>query len=488
MNKMLHIQAMALAAVVLLVAGCVRKQAESIAQPLSPVLESELKAFFVVKEAQARELQERDRKEFAKEGAISAFAKGGFPPEVWKFFAAGKKGDWSEMSALFTKRIAPRSYQFEHPGEPDERYSTTAWQPVNEAHFAYQQLAVANPKHLLTFGRHISGSLPTNSIYFAGTDAGRFVVDFASLASGRPRSFTLISQNQLADGMYLDYLRANCATELQLLTNEDSSKFFADYLADAKRRLETNQLKPGEHVELTNGRVQVSGMVPVMEINARLARALFEKNPTNEFFIDNQLAFDWAYPHVEPYGFILKINHEPLSELSEEVVKRDYEFWKHKAAQTIGDWLSESTSVREICDWVERVYLQKDLNGFKGDVDFVGTAKISGSFSDIYGASAVFSKSRANIADVYAWRAANAKTEHEKQRMSRAADFAFRQAVALGLAQLDAARGYYNFLLLSTRHDDALKLVQTVGKFRPGDKAYQEFVAEVEVSIQQKDR
>jgi hypothetical protein len=201
MNTVLQIQAMLLAAVVLLLAGCHQKPAGPVAPPLSPELESELRGLFVVKEAQARELQERDRKEFAREGAVSAFAKGGFPPEVWKFFNAGKKGNWSEVNELFSKRIAPRSYQFEHPGEPDERYSTTAWQPVNEAHFAYQQLAVANPKHLLAFGRHISDSLPSNSTYFAGTDAGRFVVDFASLANGRPRSFTLISQNQLADGM-----------------------------------------------------------------------------------------------------------------------------------------------------------------------------------------------------------------------------------------------------------------------------------------------
>lgn len=486
MTKAFQIQPAIFAGVALLLFGCGSKPSGTTAHQFSPTLDSELRAYFRLKEAQARELQERDKKEFAKADASFAFAQGGLPSDVRRYFAAGKNGDWSGMSDLFSKRIAPRSYQFEHPGKPDERYATTAWQPINEAYFAYRQLAATNPKQLEAYGRYVSDSLPTNSIYFAGTDAGRFVVDFTSLARGRPRSFTIISPSQLVDGLYrMEYLRATSPAEIQLLTEEDTTKSFTNYLAAAQRRLETNQLKPGESAQVTNGRVQVSGMVPAMEINAQLAQILFDKNPAYEFFVDYQNAFEWAYPHVEPYGFILRINRKPLSVLGVEAIQRDFQFWNQQTSQTIGVWLNENTTVTEVCDWIETVFLQKNLNGFTGDVDFIGSGGNPILLDGIYGASAVFSKSRANIADVYAWRAANPRNESERQRMVAAADFAFRQALALGPAQLDAGRGYFNFLWAQSRYDDALRLIQTVGKFRPDDKAFQRFIVEVEVSIKQ---
>lgn len=470
--------------VLLLLAGCGDNKTGVETPRLSPAVDADMRAFFVLKEEQARALQERDRKEFAKKDSTFSFARDGFPSDVWKCFSFGKAGRWPEMCEVFAKEIAPHSYQFTHPGEPDIRYATTAWQPVNEAYFAFQQLAVANPKHLLAFGRLISDSLPSNSIYFAGTDAGRFVVDFVSLSGGKPRAFYLMSQNQLADGMYAEFLRAITEGNIQLPSSEDSTKAFADYLADAQRRMEANQLKPDERVQIINGRVQASGATPVMEIIARLTEMIFEKNPSTEFFIDNLWVFDWTRPLAEPHGFILKLNRNPIAELSEDAVRQDRGFWAKQMTDTVGDWLNEKTSVPEICNWIERVYLDGNTNGFTGDLDFVETAKHAFSPSDIHGASAVFSKSRANIANVYAWRSTNAKTEREKERMIKEADLAFRQAIALGPTQTDTGFGYYNFLLAHNRAEDALTLVRSVGKLRPNDKLIQDLKVQLTEYIQ----
>lgn len=471
--------------VVLLLAGCGKNQSDSVPPRLVPELEADMRAFFALKQAQARELQARDRVEFGKTNLPFAFSEKGFPSEVWKFFDAGENGDWTKMCRIFDEKIAPRSYQFEHRGEPDVRYATTAWQPVNEARFAYQQLAISNPKHLRVFGRTISESLPNGSIYFAGTDAGRFVVEFTSLSGGKQRTFTLISQNQLFDGVYDEYLRATIGGKIQVLTSEDSSKAFDDYLAGARRRLETHQVKPGEDVQITNNQVQVQGPVPVMTINARLAQIVFEKNQTVDFFIDEMWPLEWTRPLAEPHGFILKINRSPVVEMSDEVIQKDREFWARQTKNTIGDWLGEKTSLAEICKWVERIYLSGDTNRFSGDLDFVRTVKHVNSPCDTYGACSVYSKSRANIAAIYEWRAANAISEIERERMYREADYAYRQAIALGPTQMTSVFSYCNFLLAHNRADEALTLFQTAGKFRPDDKSLREVTAQVADWIQQ---
>src|SRR5207302_3366927 len=49
--------------------------------------------------------------------------------------------------------------------------------------------------------------------------------------------------------------------EMNIATPEDSQRCFQEYMADASRRMQLNQLKPGEDVRVDNGRVQVSGQV-----------------------------------------------------------------------------------------------------------------------------------------------------------------------------------------------------------------------------------
>jgi tetratricopeptide (TPR) repeat protein len=45
------------------------------------------------------------------------------------------------------------------------------------------------------------------------------------------------------------------------------------------------------------------------------------------FYVEESYVIPWMYPYMEPHGLILKINAEPLPQLSPEVVKKDMEFW-----------------------------------------------------------------------------------------------------------------------------------------------------------------
>ena len=103
---------------------------------------------------------------------------------------------------------------------------------------------------------------------------------------------------------------------------------FQNYTGDVTRRLKNHQLKPGEDITKdANGHIQVSGQVAVMEINALLVKTIFEKNPKQEFYIEESFPLDWMYPYLEPHGLIMKINRQPLAELSDEIVRRDRDYW-----------------------------------------------------------------------------------------------------------------------------------------------------------------
>jgi hypothetical protein len=311
-------------------------------------------------------------------------------------------------------------------------------------------------KYSASYGNDIIESIPPGSIYFGGTDSGRFLVTAMQKSQAAGDPFFTLTQNALADGTYLDYLRSMYGDKIYIPTAEDSAKCFQDYTEDVTRRQQNNQLKPGEDVQLdaASGRLQVSGQVAVMEINGLLAKIIFNKNTNQEFYVQESFPLDWMYPYLEPHGLIMKINRQPLPALSEEIVQRDSDYWTKYLTPLIGGWLKPDTTVEEVAAFAEKIFARHDFSGFTGDPRFVENAY----------SHKMFSKERTSIAGLYAWRAQHAADAAEKKRMNDAADFAFRQSWALCPYSPEVVVRYANLLMSESRFSDALLVAETSAK------------------------
>jgi tetratricopeptide (TPR) repeat protein len=220
--------------------------------------------------------------------------------------------------------------------------------------------------------------------------------------------------------------------------------------------------------------VSVSGEVAVMEINGLLCKVIFDHNPTNEFYVEESFPLDWMYPYETPSGIIMKINRNPLPELTDDVFKKDHEFWSQYAGRLIGtNVVTYDTSVQQIADFAEKVYIGNNYAGFKGDRKFV---------RDEDGQKA-FSKLRRSIAGMYAWRLSQScppeyrqKTEASQNALIRETDFAFKQSFAFCPYSPEAVYRYVNFLLPLGRLDDALLVAQTCLKLDPFNDGVKDLV------------
>jgi beta-lactamase regulating signal transducer with metallopeptidase domain len=256
-------------------------------------------------------------------------------------------------------------------------------------------------------------------------------------------------------------------------TQDDVLKCFQDYCDEAKKRKDENKLKPGEEVKVDeNGKVQVSGQIAVMTVNAGIAKIIFDKNPNREFYVEESFPLDWMYPHLEPNGLIMKINREPLAELPDDVIQKDQDYWQTRVNAWLGDWLTPDTSVETVADFAAKVYGRKNLSGFTGDPGFI---------QDNY-AGKMFSKWRSGIAGVYSWRLAGGyaelppeyapKNDAEKQKLTHAADFAFKQAFAMCPASPEAVFRYINFLMKQGRMTDALAVAHAAAIVDPKNEIF----------------
>jgi len=381
-------------------------------------------------------------------------------PEVAEYFAAAKKGDAEAADELFKE--VRQSVRNSQGSEDENRVAATAAAATLEVELALEQFTDGEPKYLEAFGRGIVDSIPAGGVYFGGTDPGRGLPTAYCKSHSKGDPIFVLTQNALADGTYLTYLRDMYGSKLYVPTQEDSKKAFKDYIDDAQRRLEHDeefpneprQIRPGENVQKRDNRVNVGGQIAVMSINGLLAKLIFDRNPDREFFIEESFPLDWMYPHLSPHGIILKLNRKPLAALSEESVKQDHKFWSEQQRKMIGDWLKPETPVKQVCDFVQAVFVDKDLDDYEVDPKFVRNAN----------AGKTYSKLRSSSGGVYAWRAKQANDAAEKKRMLDEADFAFRQAFAFYPGSPEAVFRYVNLLVEQKRFDDALLLAETSAK------------------------
>ena len=307
-------------------------------------------------------------------------------------------------------------------------------------------------------------------------DAGRFaqvkLSDYLKqFIAQNPQGDTRIRLNRLLlEAAYPDEIAKSPGgvypdREIYIPSPEDSQQCFSDYMQDVQRRTQLGQLMQGENVSTAaDGKLQVSGQVAVMMINGLLCKVIFDHNPNNEFFIEESFPLQWMYPYETPFGIIMKINRNPLPELPDEVFKRDHEFWSKYSDRLIGNWITYDTSVSNIVDFIERVYLRHDYSGFRGDLKFVRDDQAQKSFS----------KLRSSIGGIYAWRLGSQCPDEYRQKnfaatqaLIRETDFALKQAFAFCPYSPEAVFRYINFLLQYNRLDDALLVAKTCQKLDP---------------------
>lgn len=353
-----------------------------------------------------------------------------------------------------------------------------------------------------------------DAILFGGTDPGRFCPTYmifveSFLPSNKKldsdfdrRDVYLITQNALADDTYMATMRAFYnrseqvdppffqnffpfggkpldnlfmeigadieakrrergvypEKEIQIPSNNELSQAYQEYVADAYRRMQTNQLKPGEILEPTDdGGVVPKGQASVMGINGILAKMIFEKNPDHAFYIEESFPIDWMYPHLAPFGIIMEIRREPIQELTQEELDINHEFWRKYSARLSGDWITYETTVDELVAYADEYFFSRNLKTFPGDPKFARDIEAQKSFSKLRGAQA----------ELLRWRWANTESEEERERLEKEADFAFKQSFAYYPQSPETVSRYANFLSNTGRHNESLKLVQIALKLDP---------------------
>ncbi|HOW98099.1 MAG TPA: tetratricopeptide repeat protein [Kiritimatiellia bacterium] len=248
------------------------------------------------------------------------------PKKAVSFFEAAEAGDWAATSNRFQKLKTPGDSGWSVPSMRNELWATVhETLGVWEVWVGWKQDSAL----LRMFYEPILSSMPEGSIYFGGTDCGRFVVTTANALKQPPPVFVL-TQNGLADNTYMAHLRAVYGDRLWIPEQEDSNQAFQEYVED----VQAGRYPAGAEVSFEDGRVTVQGVAGVMMINGILCRMIFERNKDEHpFFLEESYVVDWMYPYLEPHGLILKLNPEPLPELTADAVERDRQFWKDTLAR-----------------------------------------------------------------------------------------------------------------------------------------------------------
>ena len=144
-----------------------------------------------------------------------------------------------------------------------------------------------------------------NAVFFGGTDPGRFVPTYMIYSAHVRPDVYLITQNALADKTYLDTMRGLYADAIWMPTEYDNQVAFREYDDRIQREIREGRRDPSDTGGLTHdaqGRVSVNGALAVMEINAIIAKQIFEHNKSlHDFYVEESYAMQWMYPYLTPH-------------------------------------------------------------------------------------------------------------------------------------------------------------------------------------------
>ena len=254
------------------------------------------------------------------------------------------------------------------------------------------------------------------SIFFGGTDPGRFVPTYMIYSADYRPDVYLITQNALADGTYMSVERDLYGDEIWIPSNDDSAEAFNIYVDEVQRGVRA----ANGDLQIQNGRVQVTGALGVMEINGILTKMMFDHDRLrHSFYVEESYVIPWMYPYLSPHGLIMKINPD-RTPYDAKTGAKDRDFW----------------------DWYTRRLLSDPM--FRRD--FAGQKS--------------FSKLRAAIAGLYAKQGRRAESAQ-----------AFREACLLYPASPEATFRYAQEILLpEQRWDTALELMDYTDSIDPNNR------------------
>jgi hypothetical protein len=385
------------------------------------------------------------------------------PPEVWKMFAAASSADWKSVTNLLQVITAN-----DHSGAM-HRLAPEVWFRVQDVGCFCGLISSNNLKFIRLFAEEVFKVVPPGSIYFGGSDPGRFIITALSRSQEEGQPFFTLTQSQLVDTAYLTYIRRLYRQQIKLPDETMINEAYQEYAADARQRFDHDQQFPdepkqvfsGEDIRMVNGQVQITGQVPFIIINGLLVRDILRLNPEHEFYIEENFPlpkWEWMYPSLEPAGPIFKLRHTPLEPLYEETVRNDREYWQRLTRRLIGVVVHDQTDMAEVCAAAQE--LSGKSKDFQGDPDFLLDENVRRTFSRLRSAGG----------GIYAWRASRAKSSSERRQMVREAELACRQAYLLCPKSPEAVARYLMFLISEHRTDDAQKFITAALKLNPDDE------------------
>jgi len=276
--------------------------------------------------------------------AIAVRSGKDIPPEVERFFDAVESGKWDDINAQWHE-LAVHSSQYEFSTNHWENLDAF-WPAVLDAYGVAEQAHDWPAQNLLDYGNSILGALHPGMVYVGGTDNGRWIPELLNETSDGEQHI-IVTQNAFADSRYLDFVNTLYGDRMTTLTTEDSQIAFQDYIADAQKRLlhdqqfpdEPKQVRPGEDIHVTDGKVQVSGQVAVMAINERLLAALMNKNPELSFAVQESFPLQGTYGDALPLGPLMELNaRNDQNTFSPERATQTLDYWRTAAQQVLADF------------------------------------------------------------------------------------------------------------------------------------------------------
>lgn len=236
------------------------------------------------------------------------------PPEATLFLEAVNSNCWSSASQVF--KTLKVSTQHDNVA--------VILTGIHDIQGLYSSWAYWDGELVELFIQETLRDIPSGSIFLGGTDEGRFFISM-SAATSRKGDLAVITQNQIGDQEYAEYVRTALAHKLHVPTPKELAVVWEEFKTQVRSGSRTSQ---DYHLD-QNGQLVITGASGIMELNGEFIRAMFDSNiKSHGFYVQESYVLEWMYDYMIPHGLILKLEAEKIQSLSPAIVNSDMEYWR----------------------------------------------------------------------------------------------------------------------------------------------------------------
>ncbi len=210
----------------------------------------------------------------------------------------------------------------------DVSFNRLCQHPLKEIYATCKHYQMADCNSLQPFLMDLIKTIPSNSVLLASGPQMRFLLS-APCAVRTNLNLSVISPTMFFDTSYMAYVEAFYGNRFRCPDENDYNQMLIN-----SKKAATEGLLSSESLNIISNPTSDFTQVEIAYFNSELLKLFIKMNDGYQYYYEEYAMFPWTYDFLTPHDFIMRLDVENKTKLTDDVIEDSNRFWSGYLANT----------------------------------------------------------------------------------------------------------------------------------------------------------